>query len=309
MPRVITPVERDLPSLTHVQGALLVFGTGVFFSFGGLAFRAAEDIGPWEYLFFRGVGMVGATTLVLGVRYRGRLLELVDGLEVGHIKAGLALGVINSLFIVSLSVASVAFVLILGTLAPLAAAYFSWILMGERPLTTTLMATGVSIVGVIVMVSGELNADLSPWGLLAALIPIGFGYYATLIRSAKRVDPSVPVLLAGLTIVAAAFGVVAQHGGFETGLRDAAIGVFAGSILLALPLAVFNIAQRVVPSSEATLLIMSEIILAPVWVWIFVGEAATFTTVLGGAIILAAVVWVTLTRVPLKGRRPITSRG
>jgi len=54
---------------------------------------------------------------------------------------------------------------------------------------------------------------------------------------------------------------------------------------------------------------MSEIILAPLWVWIFVGEKASASTILGGAIILLAVVWVTLTRAPRKGRRPITSRG
>lgn len=288
---------------------MIVFGSGVFFSFGGLAFRSVEDVGAWEYLFFRGVGMLGAAFAILAVRYRGRYGILLNGVEYGHLTAGVVLGMMNTLFIVSLSFASVAFVLVLQTLAPLAAAYFSWLMMGERPTASVLSATALSMIGVAVMVWGSISDDLSPWGLLAALIPLGFGYYTTLIRSARRIDPSVPLIIAGLTLIAVGIGVVTAHGGFDATPREAAIGLFAGSALLAVPLSVFNVAQRVVPSPEAAILIMSEIILAPLWVWLFVGEKASASTVLGGAIILGAVVWVTLTRVPRKGRRPITSRG
>ncbi|MDW3177188.1 MAG: DMT family transporter [Acidimicrobiia bacterium] len=309
MVRVVTPVERELPRLTHLQGALIVFGTGVFFSFGGLAFRSVEDVGPWEYLVFRGLGMLGAATVVLGVRYRKRYDDLFGNIEPGHIIAGLVLGGMNTLFIVSLSLATVAFVLVLQTLAPLAAAYFSWLIMGERPSGSVLIATAISMVGVAVMVSGSISDDLSPYGLLAALIPLGFGYYTTLIRSAKRIDPSVPLVIAGLTLLMVGAAVVLGGGGFEATPREAAVGLFAGSVLLAVPLAVFNIAQRVVPSPEAAILIMGEIILAPLWVWLFVGEEASASTLAGGAIILIAVVWVTLNRIPRRGRRPITTRG
>ena len=34
-----------MPRLTHLQGALLVLGSGVVFSFGGITFRATDDIG------------------------------------------------------------------------------------------------------------------------------------------------------------------------------------------------------------------------------------------------------------------------
>ena len=309
MTRVVAPVERELPALTHLQGALIVFGAGFVFSFGGLAFRSVEDIGAWEYLFFRGLGMLGAATAVLAVRYRGRYDVLLHGVEKGHLIAGIVLAMMNTLFIVSLSFTSVAFVLILQTLAPLAAAYFSWLMMGERPSASVLFATALSMVGVAVMVWGSIRDDLSPWGLLAALIPLGFGYYTSLIRSARRIDPSVPLIIAGLTLVAVGIGVVTAQGGFDATAQEAAIGLFAGSLLLAIPLAAFNVAQRVVPAPEAAILIMSEIVLAPLWVWLFVGEQVSAATVLGGAIILMAVVWVTLIRVPRKGRRPITSRG
>jgi drug/metabolite transporter (DMT)-like permease len=300
--------ERELPSLSHVQGSLIILLTGIFFSFGGLAFRSV-DIGSWEYLFFRGLGMGGVAFVVLAFRYRNRLADLTSRLERSHLYAGLLLGGMNMLFIVSLEFASVAFVLLLQTLSPLTAAYFSWLLMKERPGPTVLLATAVSLVGVVVMVGGSIADDLSLYGLIAAAIPIGFGLYSTLIRSSARIDVMVPLLVAGACLLVMGIVAVSISGGFDATPRDAAIGVFAGSVLLAAPLTAFNIAQRVVPAPEAALLIMTEVVLAPLWVWLFVDEQASRTTVVGGAIILVAVIWVTLTRVPRKGRRPITSRG
>ena len=303
-----TASEQGHPSLTRLQGSIVILLTGIVFSFGGLAFRSV-DIGSWEYLFFRGLGMGGVALVVLGTRYRGRLGDLTSRLEPGHLYAGLLLGMMNTLFIVSLSFASVAFVLILQTVAPLTATYFSWLVLSERPSASVLIATAVTMIGVVIMVGGSIAEDLSPWGLIAVLIPVGFGLYTTLIRSAARIDAMVPLIVAGAVLLVVGVIAVVVQGGFEASLRDAAIGIFAGSILLAVPLAAFNVAQRVVPAPESALLIMTEVVLAPLWVWVFVGEKATMTTLIGGAIILAAVVWVTVKRLPLKGRRPITSRG
>jgi len=300
--------QRELPPLSHARGSAIVLLTGVFFSFGGLAFRSVE-IGSWEYLFFRGLGMGAVAATVLLVRYRGRRRDLTDKLAPSHLAAGVLLGGMNMLFIVSLVFASVAFVLILQTLAPLTAALFSWIIMRERPAPSVLIATAVSMIGVFVMVGGSIADDLSPWGFLAVLIPFGFGLYATLIRSTVRIDAMVPLLVGAVVLLTVGSILVLARGGFETTLSDAVIGIFAGSVLLALPLAAFNVAQRVVPAPETSLLIMSEVVLAPLWVWLFVGETASASTLIGGVIITAAVVWVTLTRIPRRGRRTITSRG
>jgi DME family drug/metabolite transporter len=84
--------------------------------------------------------------------------------------------------------------------------------------------------------------------------------------------------------------------------------VFAGIFLLGLPLPLFNWANRSVPAPDATLLLMSEVVLAPVWVWIFYKENPSSSTLAGGAVILASVVWLTL-RSTQGTRRLRTSRG
>lgn len=287
---------RSLPNITPIQGALIILMTGAIFSFGGLAFRLTNDITAWQYVIFRGLGALGVALVVLAYRFRGRFAELTATIEPSHVLAGLLVGTISAVFIVALEFTTVAFILFLQTLAPITSAYFSWILLRERVSRAAMIATAVSIVGVTVMVSGTFTADVRPASLIALSIPIIFGLYATLIRRATQIDPLVPIAIAGVVLAASGLVAVAAFGTFDMSLRDAAIGIFAGGGLLAMPLSVFNLAQRVVPASESSLLLMSEVVLAPIWVWIFVDETPEATTLVGGAIIFAAVVSLILWR-------------
>ncbi|MGI9605449.1 MAG: DMT family transporter [Acidimicrobiales bacterium] len=308
MGRTTAAVERTLPNLTHGQGTGLVLLTGVVFSFGGLAFRSTEASSAWEYLTFRGLGMLAVTSVIFIVQNRHRLDVVRSRFQPIHIAIGLMLAAMNALFIVALEFTTVAFVLFLQPVAPIAAAYFSWAIMRERVSRLVISTTMVTIVGVGVMVSGTLADDLSAKGLIALLIPLFFGFYTTTVRSSAVIDPSVPVITAGVALVGAGLVITAFSGGIDVPLRDALIGLLAGSILLGLPVAVFNTAQRVVPSPETALLLMVEVLLAPLWVWIFVDEEPPVSTLLGGTIILGAVIWLTLHRAPRPGRS-FSSRG
>lgn len=301
--------ERNAPNITAFNGSLLVLSTGVVFSFGGLAFRLTDDMSAWQYVVFRGVGAIAATLLILSYRYRLRFGPLVSRVEGSHVVAGLLLGAISTIFIVAIEHASVAFVLFLQTLAPLTAAYFSWLLLRERVSAAVGAATAVSIVGVVVMVSGTITDAVEPLGLIAILIPIVFGLYATLIRHTKQIDPQIPVMFAGVTLVAAGLVGSGVTDGLGVSLHDALIGLGAGSALLAIPVAVFNLAQRVVPAPETSLLLMSEVVLAPVWVWLFVDEEPEVTTLIGGAIILTAVMGLLVWRRRTARRQAALYRG
>lgn len=293
-PRLAAAVPpADTPNVSRRQGVAFVLLAAFLVSFGGLIFRATSDISPWGYLFFRGVGVVGATAAIFAVVYRGEAAATVARSQPVHLVAGLVLGVVNCVFIFALSVTTVAFVLLFQSLAPLTSAYFSWLMLRERVTPQVAIATAVSLIGVLVMVSGTMGAELSPWALVAAAIPIGFGWYATAIRSADEIEPSIPVIVAGFTMMTIGGIVVlaASRFGLDPlgiSLRDALLGIFAGGVVLGIPLALFNIGQRVVSSPETSLLLMVEVLLGPVWVWLFVGENPTITTLVGGAIILAA---------------------
>ena len=67
-----------------------------------------------------------------------------------------------------------------------------------------------------------------------------------------------------------------------------------GAIQLALGLALFTIGSKSVPAAELSLLSLLEPVLAPIWVWLAFAEIPPVATLVGGAVILAALLWRTL---------------
>ena len=78
-----------------------------------------------------------------------------------------------------------------------------------------------------------------------------------------------------------------------------------GAVLLATGMALYTIGSRVIPAAELPLLSIVEVLLAPVWVWLFLGETASGGTFAGGALLVAAVVWNALSG--MRRRAPATA--
>ena len=81
--------------------------------------------------------------------------------------------------------------------------------------------------------------------------------------------------------------------GLELPLRDIFMGFLGGGVLLGCGVPLWNYAQRFVPAAEANLLLVTEIVLAPFWLWIWPGEQPGLSTILGGGVALVSVTWLT----------------
>ena len=62
-----------------------------------------------------------------------------------------------------------------------------------------------------------------------------------------------------------------------------------GVFQVGMGLVVYTIGSRVVPAADLALLSMTEVLLGPLWVWIFIGETASFYTLFGGSILMLAI--------------------
>ncbi len=286
----------------------MVLGAGVVFSFGSLFFRATDTLDAWQYLTFRGYGAFLAVLPVIWFQNRGDLGAVARRVEVRHVLAGLVVSSMMIAFIVALTYTDTAFILLFQAAGPISAAVFSWLLLRERMSRDARISAAGAALGVVIMVSGGVDAGVG-WAILIVLvIPVGIGLYGTLVRSAATIDPLVPVLIAGFVAGSVGLIVSAAGSGFDVAGRDVAIALLAGMALIALPLPFFNHAQKVVPAPEATLLLMAEVVLAPFWVWLVYAEEPTGATLVGGAVMLASVVWLTQ-RSMSPDRRIRTSRG
>ena len=98
------------------------------------------------------------------------------------------------------------------------------------------------------------------------------------------------VVLGGVfSMITAAIVSVAQAETLLVPLQDIVTAMGMGAVILAIGMALYTLGSRVIPAAELTLLSMLEVLLAPIWVWVFLDETASAGTFVGGAILLAAV--------------------
>ena len=72
--------------------------------------------------------------------------------------------------------------------------------------------------------------------------------------------------------------------------KDVALLAGLGVTQIGLGLIFLTIGARLIPAAEVVLITLLEIVLGPLWVWIALGEQPSATTLVGGAVVLAAVV-------------------
>lgn len=279
--------ERDL---SHRVGARLLAISGVLLSFTAIVFRALDDAGDWQFLTVRGTGAATAMAVVVLIRRRRHHVSLraVDG-RVGV--AIVLLAAMNVCYITALARTTTATVTFLIAAGPIAAAGFGRLVLGERLTRTTVVAMATAGAGIAVMAAGGVDTDNRTGFLLAAILPVMLGAYTTLLRGAGNIDPVVPAFWSSSLLAAVAGTVATTEGGLAMSLRDLALGALAGVVLMGVALPLFNFAHRAVPAAQVPLLMMTELVLAPVWVWIWPGERPAVTTIIGGLVVIGAVIW------------------
>jgi len=133
------------------------------------------------------------------------------------------------------------------------------------------------------------------------------GLYSDIQRSVSRVDPVIPTLIAAV-IITLGSGVLAL---FDTGIgisvRDLTMAAISGGFALGVGLPLFNLGHRSVVAARIPLLLMTEVVLAPLWVWIWPGETPGVTTLIGGAVIMSAVAWLMLRARASELPRPVVA--
>ena len=280
--------------LTERQGAVLVATAGVVFSFTAIAYRAVDTADDWQFLTYRGGSTAIAMLLLSAARQRHRPVRFsqTNGRVVF---ASFLLAVTSMLYILALGRTAAATTLFLLAAAPIYAALIGWLVLRERVDRRTVVAIAITAVGIAVMVGGGLDAGSGIGVLFAAIIPVLVGSYNVTLRAAGEVDPVIPALLSGVILAAAAGVIAVTQNGLAISGHDALLACVTGGFALGVGLPMFNLGHRSVASARVSLLLMTEVVLAPIWVWIWPGEQPGATTLIGGAIVLTTVVWL-LTR-------------
>ena len=283
----MTPATIVVRRTRYVAGSLSVLAGGLCWSFTGVFVRLAPDLDPWQFLVYRGLGVAVAFALIARGR---RPLAGFRALGAVGVVATAALSLAAIGFIVALKMTSVANALFLSSCAPLLSALLGFAILGERLRPPQIGAMGLGFCGLAIIVgggfeSGHLIGDA--WGLLCAL---SFAAVSVCTRLAPRRDFAPAMIGYGLASAAASAAVCLAGGVALAPPPLQTLSAFAaGFLLIGLGFALFLRGAPKVPAVGQTMLAQTETIFGPVWVWLLFGETPAATTLLGGAVILAAV--------------------
>jgi drug/metabolite transporter (DMT)-like permease len=268
-------------------GFVLVTLSALFWSFGGAIARFLEAGDSWTIVFWRSVWAAGFLVGFMIWRDGARgMIGLFRGMGLPGLAVGVCFAVASTSFVVALGYTTVANIVLMQAGVPLLAALMGWIIFRERVSLATWIAIAAVIAGVAIMISESFTGDVSPVGDgLALLIAVAFSSATVITRRFAHVRMT-PATCLG-TVLAASFA-ASQASTLAVSSPDMAWLFAFGALNLGLGLALFATGARLIPAAFAALLGTLETVLGPVWVWLVHGETPSARTVLGGAVIFAA---------------------
>lgn len=275
---------------THKHGVLFVFAAGVLWSTVGLGIRLIDDAVVWQILLYRSISM--SLFLYVLIRIRSGESPFVQIRRIGSpvVIAGLSLVAAYSGGIYSIQNTSVANAMLLFATAPFMAAVLGWIVLRERVRFATWIAIVVAIGGIAIMVADK-SGSVALKGSLAALgSAFGFAVFTVALRWGRTGEMLPAVFLSGFFAIAITLVICLGLGlPLVLSSNDSFISMGMGVFQAGAGLILYTLGSRSLPAAELALLSLAEVLLGPLWVWLFLGETASVNTLIGGVVLLAAI--------------------
>ena len=276
------------PASQRRTGIVLVLAAAVAWSTAPFFTRLLALLDSWSILFWRGLSGAAAITVVL-VLTQGRAgLRDFTGMR----KSGLLVAVLSTLgmisFIPALQLTSVSNVAIIIATGPFVAAALAWIWLREIPGWRTILASLVALCGAVIIVgNGTGGADVLGIALACFMTVV----IAAMTVAVRRHRDTPMVAAAALSnLLGSIVSIPFAHGIASVSATDLVTLAMFGFLQVGLGLSLFVLGSRLLPSGEATLIATLETPLMPFWVWLAFQETPTARALIGGALVMSAVV-------------------
>lgn len=279
-------VDRQSDDGRSPAGSLIVAASAIAFSTAGLFTRLiASDV--WTVLFWR--GLFGGLLIGAYIAWRERGATRAAFVAIG--KPGLLAATCSTIgticFIAALRETTVAHVTIIYATAPFIAAVIAWAWIREYPRRLTLAASGLALIGVVIMCGGSPSRGQARGDLLALAMTILMALMMVVIRKNRQVSMLPAACLSAFACAIIVFP-LARPGSVT--LEDFCLLALFGTAQFGTGLLLLTVGSRLISAPRASLLANLELPLAPLWVWLAFDEVASPLTFVGGGIVCAAVV-------------------
>ena len=185
---------------------------------------------------------------------------------------------------------TVANALLFSSCAPLLGALLARVLLKEPVAPITWTAIGLGVIGLLVMTGGEVGGGDMVGNVAAVGAAICYALYSIVARIGRDRDMSGVLTIYAVITAIITFVIVLINGSdLATPWFENSMPILHGALFIGGGIMVFDLAARLVPAGQLTLLAQTETILGPLWVFLMFNEQPRLTTLIGGAVVLAGV--------------------
>jgi drug/metabolite transporter (DMT)-like permease len=264
----------------------MLAGSAVAYSTAGY-FTRLIPLDVWTLLFWRGIAAGLVVAAFAAWQLRGVFWHSVRRIGwIGLVAAGL-LASSSLMYIASLRRTGVADVSVIYATIPLLTAALDWLLLRQVVTWRVMIASVAALGGIVIMVGGTSDAGRLVGDALAFGMTLGFALTVVLLRY-KRDVPMLPAIAVSCLLAAL---ISAPFRGAAPGVGQIGQMAVFGVLQLGLGLILLTYGLRRVGATEAALIGVLDAPLAPLWVWLAFAEIPSWATVIGGGVVMAAVVW------------------
>lgn len=271
---------------TYGTGVMMLVVAGLILGGGGFTYRVLDTTDPWAVAFGRSLFFCLSLGIICALRYRGDLLHRFRAAGLPGLVAGIGLAGAFTGYTAGMLTTTVANVMFILSAGPFFAAALGWLILRETVSKRAIAFMFLALCGILVMVGGSVGGGRMEGNLWAILATLGFAVAVIAIRCRPAAE-MLPAALLG--------GAIALVPGwlFQTDMaitpHDWGMFVIIGGFQLTAGFVLVTFGSRHVRSAEVPLILMTEIVTAPLWAWAAAGEVPAEETLIGGAIVILAV--------------------
>lgn len=245
-----------------------------------LSLDAATQVGG------RAVFAALALLAYVAIVERGNVVGAWRSIGVAGVGLAVCLAAASCAFILALNETSVARVLFIQAIAPVLAALLARVLLGEPIGPRTAVALALAVAGVAIMLGAPGGGDVTG-DLLALVMALSFALALVITRHRREVSMA-PATCLSQVLLMVAFLPFSSLG--DAGGGDLVVLAALGAGQIGLGLIFLTIGARLIPAAQVGLITLLEVVLGPLWVWLALDERPGTLTLVGGAVVVAAIV-------------------
>ena len=273
--------------IKNIPGPFLVFLGAVSLSFGGLIVKSFEGSTLWQILFWRSVFFIIVVSIFLIISYKKKIFTALYKSGLPGLIGGIILSIGFASYVFAMYETTVANTNFIIQTQTLFLAIFGYFFLKETISKLTFFCILLAISGIILMLGNSISPGEMTGNLVAFIMPISFAILILIVRKFPEVDMIPLQLVAG--IFAMLIGLLLSPT-IIVSSKDIFLGFLAGFFQVGFGFIFITIGARSTPSAFVGIIMLTEAVLGPFWAWMFANENPPLFVLIGGSIVITAVV-------------------